>query len=237
MAGRISRQPARLLSMLAHVHIADTPAGTSQVGKQPIVKFLRELDWMEYKGFVGLGYEPLATPESGLAWIERMTQRFRRRTARSADGQFGHPTRGRHEQAQLQYLLGGYGSSSRANGRHRPESLSTRRRLPGQRPQDAFYVGNPWRAGNRRQSPFGFRPYEIIRSSIETADLLAGHHHQPWTRERNDRSRDAFPAAIPIAVCRGPAWCPVPSSRRSVEELRAANCLRARPDQEGIRAI
>ncbi len=58
-------------SMLAHVHIADTPGRHEPgSGKQPIVEFLRQLDRMEYKGFVGLEYEPLADTDSGLAWMK-----------------------------------------------------------------------------------------------------------------------------------------------------------------------
>jgi hydroxypyruvate isomerase len=58
-------------SILAHVHIADMPGRHEPgTGSQPVREFLRELDRLKYKGFVGLEYAPLAGTDSGLAWMK-----------------------------------------------------------------------------------------------------------------------------------------------------------------------
>lgn len=60
----------RFAPLVAHVQIADVP-GRNQpgTGKQPIRKFLEELDRLGYAGSVGLEYKPLGGMVEALAWL------------------------------------------------------------------------------------------------------------------------------------------------------------------------
>jgi hydroxypyruvate isomerase len=59
-------------SLVGHVQIADVPGRHEPgTGTQPIAEFLRELDEIDYRGYVGLEYKPLAGTEAALAWLPR----------------------------------------------------------------------------------------------------------------------------------------------------------------------
>jgi hydroxypyruvate isomerase len=73
MEGNLVSTMRRLQTRIGHVQVADAPdrhePGTGEINFSYV---LRELDQMDYRGYVGLEYRPSGPTEASFAWIETM---------------------------------------------------------------------------------------------------------------------------------------------------------------------